>query len=409
MRHERTSFANDEGLELSAILNLPEDERPLAYAIFAHCFTCGKNSLAAAQIARALSRQRIAVLRFDFTGLGESAGRFAETSFSHNVRDLRAAARFLEEHYQAPTILIGHSLGGTAALHAAADLPAVKAVVAIAAPFQPRHAVKLFAAAREDIEAQGEAQVDIDGRSFTIGKDFLTDVEGQDSRERLARLKAALLIMHSPRDTIVAVDNAREIYHAARHPKSFISLDPADHLLTRKEDARYAADLIATWAMRYLDLAAEPERRPADLDNRVTARTGADGFRTEIFAGGHALVADEPESYGGEGLGPSPYDLLQASLGACTTMTLQMYARRKQWPLRSALVRLRHEKVHAKDCENCEEKNGKIDHFERELELRGDLSAEQRRRLLEIAERCPVHKTLHGEVEIVTRLRDEDE
>ncbi|WP_305041548.1 bifunctional alpha/beta hydrolase/OsmC family protein [Geoalkalibacter sp.] len=408
MKHETLSFPNQEGEQLAAILNLPEDERPLAYAIFAHCFTCGKNSLAAAHIARALSRRRIAVLRFDFTGLGDSEGDFAATGFSHNVRDLLAAAHFLAEHYQPPAILLGHSLGGTAALHAAAELASVKAVVAIASPFHPRHAGKLFGEARAAIDVQGEARVDIDGRPFTIRKDFLDDLENQDPAESIARLKAALLIMHSPRDAIVAIDNAREIYDAARHPKSFVSLDPADHLLTRKEDARYAAELIATWGMRYLDLAEEPERRPAALDNRVTARTDAQGLRTEIFAGGYSLMADEPESYGGEGLGPSPYDLLQASLGACTTMTLQMYARRKQWPLESAVVRLRHEKIHAKDCENCEEKNGKIVHFERELELHGRLSAEQRQRLLDIAERCPVHKTLHGEVRIATRLREED-
>ncbi|WP_305044215.1 bifunctional alpha/beta hydrolase/OsmC family protein [Geoalkalibacter sp.] len=406
MRHEKMTFPNEDGEQLSAILNLPEDEKPLAYAIFAHCFTCGKNNLAAAHIARALSRRRIAVLRFDFTGLGESQGDFARTSFSHNLSDLRAAARYLETEHQAPALLIGHSLGGTAVLHVAAELPSAKAVVAIASPFAPRHALKLFGDAQAEIAQRGEARVEIGGRFFTIRKDFLADVESRDSRERLARLKAALLILHSPRDTIVAIDNAREIYQAARHPKSFVSLDPADHLLTDKEDARYAAEIIATWALRYLDLAEESERRPAALDNRVTARTGTQGFRTEIFAGGYSLIADEPESYGGEGLGPSPYDLLQAALGACTTMTLQMYARRKQWPLQSAVVRLRHEKIHARDCASCEEQNGKIDRFERELELQGDLSAEQRQRLLDIAERCPVHKTLHGEVEILTRLRD---
>ena len=407
MRHEKTTFRNDDGDELAAILNLPEDEKPLAYAIFAHCFTCTKNSLAAANIARALSRQRIAVLRFDFTGLGESKGEFAATTFTHNVKDLLAAARFLEEKHQSPEILLGHSLGGTAALQAAADIPSAKAVVTIAAPFHPRHALRLFGSARADIEKHGEAQVELGERSFTIRKEFLEDAESQDLRENMARIKAALLVMHSPRDTIVAIDNARDIYQAARHPKSFISLDPADHLLTRKDDARYAADMIATWARRYLDVKEQPEDRPEMIDNRVTARTGTEGYRTEIFAGGYSLIADEPENYGGEGLGPSPYDLLQASLGACTTMTLQMYARRKQWPLQSAVVRLRHEKIHAKDCEDCEEKNGKIDRFEREVELEGDLSTEQRRRLLEIAERCPVHKTLHGEVEVRTRLREE--
>ncbi len=409
MKRQKITFPNDDGIELGAILDLPEDEEPLAFALFAHCFTCTKDVVAAANIARALSRKRIAVLRFDFTGLGESAGDFAETSFSDNVHDLVAAARYLEENHQAPKILIGHSLGGAAVLQAASDIASAAAVVTLAAPYHPRHAIKLFESARADIERHGETEVQIAGRSFTITRKFLDDLEAQNPEEKIAELKAALLVMHSPRDNIVAIDNAAEIYRAAKHPKSFISLDSADHLLSQKEDSLYAADLIATWARRYLDLGDRGAEPSAVLDNRVTARTGAEGFRTEIFASGYSLIADEPEEYGGEGLGPSPYDYLQAALGACTGMTVQMYARRKKWPLDSAVVRLRHEKIHAEDCEHCEEKNGKIDHFERELELVGDLDEEQRRRLLEIAEKCPVHKTLHAEVEIETRLKDRDE
>lgn len=406
MKHEKVTFANDEGVELAGILNLPEDEKPRAYAVFAHCFTCSKNNLATAEIARALSRRRIAVLRFDFTGLGDSDGEFSDTAFSHNVRDLLAAARFLTENDKAPAILIGHSLGGTAAFHAATQIPSIKAVVSIAAPFHPRHAIKLFGDARQKIEKNGAAQISIAGRSFTIRKDFLEDAQTQDPAEALARLKAALLVLHSPRDQVVSIDHARDIYVAAKHPKSFISLDPADHLLSRKEDARFAAEMIAAWANRYLE-APDKEQAAVQDDGRVTARTGPQGFRTEIFAGGYSLVADEPESYGGEGLGPSPYDYLQAALGACTTMTVQLYARRKKWPLQSAVVRLRHEKIHAEDCAHCEEKQGKIDFFERELELQGELSDEQRQRLLEIAEKCPVHKTLHSEVEIRSKLREE--
>ena len=406
MKQKKITFANEQGVQLAALLDLPEDEQPLAFALFAHCFTCGKNLAAAMHIARALSRQRIAVLRFDFTGLGESEGEFAETTFSSNVRDLIAAARFLEENYQAPRILVGHSLGGTAALEAAGAIPSVAAVATIAAPCHPRHVAALFKEAREEIERAGEATVRLAGREFDIRREFLDDLETQQTREKVARLRAALLIMHSPRDLVVGIDNAAEIYQAAKHPKSFISLDPADHLLSRREDSRYAGEMIAAWVRRYLETAEEAV--PAEvIDNRVTARTGAEGFRTDLFANGYALVADEPEAYGGSGQGPSPYDYLQAALGACTSMTVQMYARRKQWPLESAIVRLRHEKIHAEDCTRCEEKDGKIDRFERELELKGALSADQRRRLLEIAEKCPVHRTLQGEVLIDTRLREE--
>ncbi|HEY7746891.1 MAG TPA: alpha/beta fold hydrolase, partial [Desulfuromonadales bacterium] len=398
MKQKNITFANDQGLQLAALLDLPEDEQPLAYALFAHCFTCSKNLAAAMHIARALSRRRIAVLRFDFTGLGESEGEFAATTFSSNVRDLIAAARFLEEHYQAPRILVGHSLGGTAVLEAAGAIPSVAAVATIAAPCHPRHVAALFKEAREEIERAGEATVNLAGREFDIRREFLDDLEAQQTREKVARLGAALLVMHSPRDLVVGIDHAAGIYQAAKHPKSFISLDPADHLLSRRKDSRYAGEMIAAWAGRYLETAEEAAVPIEVIDNRVTARTGAEGFRTDLFANGYALVADEPEAFGGNGQGPSPYDYLQAALGACTGMTVQMYARRKQWPLESVIVRLRHEKIHAEDCEHCEEKDGRIDRFERELELKGELSAEQRRRLLEIAGRCPVHRTLQAEV-----------
>jgi len=408
MKQKKIAFANERGEKLAALLDLPEDEQPLACAIFAHCFTCSKNLSASVHISRALSRRRIAVLRFDFTGLGESEGEFAETTFSSNVRDLVAAARYLEENYQAPRILVGHSLGGTAVLAAAGEIPSVAAVATVAAPAHPCHLAALFKESREEIEATGAATVSLDGRAFSIRREFLNDLEAQQTREQVARLKAALLVLHSPRDRVVGIDNAAEIYQAARHPKSFISLDPADHLLTRTEDSRYAGEMIAAWAGRYLETAEVGAVPEEVIDNRVTARTEAEGFRTDLFAGGYALVADEPESYGGSGRGPSPYDYLQAALGACTGMTVQMYARRKNWPLESAIVRLRHEKIHAEDCEHCEEKEGKIDRFERELELRGPLDEEQRRRLLEIAEKCPVHRTLQSDIVIDTRLRGED-
>lgn len=404
MKQKKVTFPNAQGQQLTGLLALPEDEQPLAYALFAHCFTCSKNIKAAGHIARALSQRRIAVLRFDFTGLGESEGEFAESTFSSDVADLVAAAGFLQQHYQPPKILIGHSLGGAAALLAAPRIPSVAAVATIAAPAHPSHAAKLFGSAREEIERQGEATVELAGRPFTIRRSFLEDLEAQQPEQTLRQLKAALLILHSPRDTVVGIDQAALLYQAAKHPKSFISLDPADHLLSGKADSRYAGEMIAAWAGRYLETAEHPKRSEV-IDNRVTVRTGAEGFYTEMFANGYPLIADEPESYGGSGLGPSPYDYLLAALGACTSMTVQMYARRKQWPLQTAVVRLRHEKIHAQDCEHCEEKNGKIDRFERELELKGELSEEQRTRLLEIAEKCPVHRTLHNEVLVETRLK----
>jgi len=408
MNTKRIAFPNARGERLAARLELPDDERPLAYALFAHCFTCSKDFSAAVHIARALSSRRIAVLRFDFTGLGESEGEFAATTFSSEVSDLAAAARFLEQEYQAPRLLIGHSLGGAAVLAAAAAIPSTSAVATIAAPFSPAHLRELLGESVSRIEQAGQATVSIGGREFTIRKSLLDDLEAHQPAETLRQLRAALLVMHSPRDRIVGIDNATALYQAALHPKSFISLDPADHLLSDAGDSNYAGEIIAAWAGRYLGLAGEPSPSripPEMIDNRVTARTGAEGFRTEIFANGFPLVADEPVAYGGTNDGPSPYEYLLAALGACTGMTVQMYARRKGWPLTDAVVRLTHQKVHAEDCRDCDEKERRIDRFERELELAGELDEAQRQRLLEIAGQCPVHRTLTGEVQIETTLR----
>ncbi|MCM2356951.1 MAG: alpha/beta fold hydrolase [Geobacteraceae bacterium] len=408
MNTKRITFPNARGEQLAARLELPGDERPVAYALFAHCFTCSKDLTAAVRIARALSSRRIAVLRFDFTGLGESEGEFAATTFSSEVSDLVAAARFLEREYEAPRLLIGHSLGGAAVLAAAAEIPATAAVATIAAPYRPADVRRLLGETAEQIEEHGQATVRIGGREFTIRKSLLHDLEAQRPAETLRTLKAALLVMHSPSDRVVGIDNAADIYRAALHPKSFVSLDPADHLLSDPQDSRYAGEIIATWAGRYLALpeAPAPSRVPPEvIDNRVTARTGAEGFRTEMFANGFPLVADEPVEYGGGNEGPSPYEYLLAALGACTGMTIQMYARRKGWPLEEAVVRLSHHKTHAEDCRDCDEKDRRIDTFERELELRGELDEEQRQRLLEIAGKCPVHRTLTGEVRIETALR----
>ncbi|HEX9777460.1 MAG TPA: alpha/beta fold hydrolase [Geopsychrobacteraceae bacterium] len=407
MKSLKVSFPNAQGLSLAARLDLPQDEQPIAYALFAHCFTCTKNIKAAVNIAAALNREKIAVLRFDFTGLGQSEGEFAATNFTTNVADLVAAARYLEQQHAAPQLLIGHSLGGAAVLQAAQQIPSARAVATLAAPHDPRHVARHFEENRQQIEQRGEAEIKLAGRSFIIRKQFLDDLQMQQLDEHIRGLKAALLVMHSPRDTAVGIDNAARIYQTAKHPKSFISLDDADHLLLKEADSLYAATMIAAWSRRYLDVAEKPGIESSVIDNRVTVSTAQQGFFTELFANGHALVADEPTEYGGTDRGPSPYEYLLAALGACTGMTLQMYARRKKIPLHKAIVRLSHQKIHAADCAACEANDGKIDRIEREVELIGDLSDEQRRRMLEIAERCPVHKTLHAEVEVVTSIRGE--
>jgi putative redox protein len=408
MNTKKITFPNARGEQLAARLELPEDELPVAYALFAHCFTCSKNLTAAVHITRALSSRRIAVLRFDFTGLGESEGEFAATTFSSEVSDLVAAARFLEREYAAPRLLVGHSLGGAAVLAAAAEISSTAAVATIAAPFHPAQLRGLLGEAAAQIEQAGQATVRLGGRDFTIRKSLLDDLAAQQPTETLHRLKAALLVMHSPGDRVVGIDNAADIYRAAHHPKSFVSLDQADHLLSDARDSRYAGEIVATWAGRYLAPAEEsalPSIPPEVIDNRVTARTGMEGFRTELFVNGFPMVADEPVAYGGSNEGPSPYEYLLAALGACTGMTLQMYARRKGWPLTAAVVRLSHRKIHAEDCRDCDEQDRRIDTFVRELELNGELDEAQRQRLLEIAGQCPVHRTLTGEVRIETTLR----
>jgi putative redox protein len=407
MQDKKVTFENDDGHRLSGLMALPA-AAPTAFALFAHCFTCSKNLKAATNIARALTDSGIAVLRFDFTGLGQSEGDFADTNFSSNVSDLLAAARFLEENYRAPDILLGHSLGGTAILQAAADVPSAVAVATIGSPSDPEHVRHLFSGAEETLIDEGVAEVDLGGRPFTIKRQFLDDLERHELPAAIKSLRKALLIMHAPLDDIVEIDNASELFARAMHPKSFISLDKADHLLSREEDSHYAGHVLAAWASRYLG-SRRTARETGELevgDFETAARTRIGGFRTEVVAGGHALVADEPPSVGGTGAGPSPYDLLSAALAACTSMTLKMYASHKKLDLESATVRVRHGKIHAQDCEDCESKEGRIDQFERELSLQGSLTDDQRHRLLEIADRCPVHRTLHSEVKVRTALAD---
>lgn len=403
MRTDRLTFDNGRGQALHARLDRPLRGTPRAYVLFAHCFTCSKNLGVVVALSRALVEAGWAVLRFDFTGLGDSEGDFADTHFSSNVEDLVAAARWLDEHHRGPRLLIGHSLGGAAVLRAAEHLDSVTAIATIGAPCHPEHVTRMLACDREEIEKEGKAEVELGGRRFTIKKEFLDDLEEQPMRHAIARLRRALLVMHAPKDEVVGVDNAAAIFTAARHPKSFVSLDDADHLLTRRADARYAANVIAAWAERYLP---EADAETEQDEQAVVAWGPVRGFRTELSAGGHLIVADEPKSVGGGEQGPTPYGLLQAALGACTVMTLRMYADRKGWPLEQAVTRLRHDKIHAADCESCEEgTKGRVDRIERVVEIIGDtLTDEQRARLLEIADKCPVHKTLvHGPVVVDTK------
>ena len=390
------------GAELAGRLDTPLLP-PRAYALFAHCFTCSKESKAASFISAALTEHGIAVLRFDFTGLGESDGDFANTGFSSNVSDLVAAAEWLRAHHGAPAILIGHSLGGAAVLAAAGDIPEARAVVTIGAPSEPAHITALLKSSVGEIEARGEAEVELGGRRFRIKREFLEDLEQQTQNQAIAGLRRALLVMHSPIDGTVPIENATGIFINAKHPKSFVSLHTADHLLSRLEDARYAATVLAAWAGRFVPL-ADPHRIEGEAGEVVVAETREGKFTQAIAASSHALRADEPQSVGGLGSAPGPYDLLLSALGACTAMTIRMYADLKQLPLERVTVRLKHEKIHAQDCADCETKEGKIDRIERVILFEGALDEAQRTKLLEIADKCPVHRTLHGEVKVVTRM-----
>ena len=380
-------FPGRQGQELAARLDTPA-EAPRAFALFAHCFTCSKDSKAAAYVSQALAARGIATLRFDFSSL----------EFSSNLDDLVAAAEWLRSTHQAPQVLAGHSLGGAAVLAVAGRIPAVRAVATIGAPFDPAHVAHLV---KDPKETGDDLQVSIAGRQFRVAKNFFDDLAGQKAGAAIGALRKPLLVFHSPLDAVVDIENASKIFLAAKHPKSFVSLDRADHLLTQKEDAQYAATVLAAWASRYL----EPEAQVAPAVSGVrVAEAGEGRFAQLVTMGRHRLRADEPASVGGEDSGPSPYDLLLAGLGACTSMTVRMYAAQKKWPLERVAVDLKHDKVHAADCAECETRDGKIDRIERVLTLEGDLDEGQRARLLEIANKCPVHRTLHSEVWVPTKL-----
>jgi uncharacterized OsmC-like protein/fermentation-respiration switch protein FrsA (DUF1100 family) len=405
--NERFQFPGAEGQQLAASLDLPEGQ-PVAYALFAHCFTCGKDVLAARRIAVALAAKGIAVLRFDFTGLGSSEGDFANSTFSSNVADLVRAADHLRRTRKAPAILIGHSLGGAAVLAAAAQIPDAKAVVTIAAPSDPAHVTGLFADRIEDIRKHGKVEVSLAGRPFNIKREFLDDIAEHNLMTHVAMLHKALLIMHSPTDDTVGIDNATRIFVAAKHPKSFVSLAGADHLLSDRRDGMYAADVIAAWAERYLDpalleAAADPGEAPRNVVVRETRKSK---FQQTVSIGPHRLLADEPIAAGGEDTGPGPYDFVLAGLGACTSMTMRLYADRKSLPLERVTVTLKHSRIHAEDCADCETRAGMLDQIDRTIAMDGALDSEQRGKLMEIADKCPVHRTLTSEIHIVTHATD---
>lgn len=402
MNLQKITFQNKEGQTLVGRLELPVNQHPHSYAIFAHCFTCNKNLSAIRNIGKALTTKGFGVLRFDFTGLGESEGDFADTNFSGNVADLIAAADYLKKNYQAPALLIGHSLGGAAVIFAATEIDSVNAVATIGAPSNPSHVSHLLKSGIEEINKTGKAVFNLSGRDFTIKKQFLDDLETKSLPETAKNLGRALLVMHSPQDGTVGIKNAEEIYIAARHPKSFVSLDGADHLLMNRKDSTYTGQVIASWAQRYMSI---PEEENLISRQQVVASLDeADGFTTAMKVGGHYMTADEPTSFGGNDFGPSPYEFVSAGLSACTAMTVQMYVRRKGWPLKNIEVHTSYGKSHAEDCQDCESNAAKIDTFNREIKLTGDLDEKQIARILQIADKCPVHKTLHSETQVITKL-----
>ena len=396
----KIEFPGSAGSNLAARLDLPVE--PRAFALFAHCFTCGKDAFAAPRIADALTARGIAVLRFDFTGIGSSEGDFANTNFSSNIQDLVAAVDYLRKNHAAPSLLIGHSLGGAAVLAAAPHVPEATAVVTIGAPASAAHVTHNFAADLAEINEKGTAKVTLSGRSFTITKQFLDDVAEQNVLAGLAKLKKALLVCHAPRDEYVGIDNATQIFTTARHPKSFLSLDTADHLLRKREDAIYLAEVIAAWASRYLPAAEKSATLPPGTVEVRETRTGP--LAQRVLAGRHVLMAGEPVEAGGDDAGPGPYDYLLAALGACTSMTMRLYADRKGLAAERFSVRLSHRRVHAQDCADCETKQGNIGEITRDITIEGDIPEAARARLMEIADKCPVHETLTHEIKIRSRL-----
>ncbi|WP_010181092.1 bifunctional alpha/beta hydrolase/OsmC family protein [Aquimarina agarilytica] len=403
MNTQKVTFKNTTGQQLSGRLELPFNQQPHNFVLFAHCFTCNKNLSAIRNISRALAIQGFGVLRFDFTGLGESEGDFEDTNFSGNVEDLVAASNYLKTHHQSPVLLIGHSLGGAAAIFAASNISSIKAVATIGAPSNPKHVTHLLHNKIGEIIETGLANVNLGGRRFTIKKQFIDDLEEQSLPKLVHNFEKALLVLHSPQDTTVGIQNAEEIYKAAKHPKSFISLDGADHLLMRKEDSIYVGEVIAGWSKRYIKF---PEKKTLKTTDEVAASLNAvDGFTTQMKIGNHHFYADEPKKVGGNDFGPNPYEFISAGLSACTAMTIQMYAKRKGWQVDNVEVHTSHSKQYNSDCENCEQDTAKIDTFIRKIKLTAPtLNSDQLNRILKIADKCPVHKTLYNKSQVITEL-----
>ena len=397
-------FPGSQGSELAGLLEQPADQ-PKAIVLFAHCFTCGKDIAAASRISRALVNHGFAVFRFDFTGLGSSDGDFSNTNFSSNIEDLTAAANYLRENYSAPALMIGHSLGGTAVLAAARTIPEIRGIVTIGAPAEADHVIHQFSCDLDAIDRDGESEVTLANRKFLIKKQFIDDLRA-NAEKNIADIKGALLVMHSPVDNVVSINNAEKIYKTARHPKSFVSLDKADHLLSKSIDARYVADTIAAWALRYLQTETTEQPRPKVAKGHVQVSEKNHRFTQDVYTNHHHWLADEPTAVGGDNLGPDPYEMLLASLGACTSMTLRMYANRKKWPLDNVSVDVHHSREHGDDCAACDADHPQIDVLTRTVTIEGNLDDQQRTRLLEIADRCPVHKTLHGKIDVRTQASE---
>ncbi len=398
MKSTKLKIENNKGYKLNAFLELPANQKPNQYAIFAHCFTCSSSLSAVRNISRALTNYGFGVLRFDFTGLGRSEGEFAESYFSANVEDLIAVSNYMDSNYEAPSLLVGHSLGGAAVLTAASRLDNIKAVATVGAPSTVSHVTHLFSHGISEVKEKGAAEVNIGGRPFKINTEFINDFGKTDLPLIVKNMRKPLLIMHSPIDTIVGIKNAEQLYHNAHHPKSFVTLDNADHLLTNPNDSNYVGNVIGTWVQRYFKqeenqmLETEGEQLVGHL-NLVD-----DNFTTSIQTKNHFMIADEPASIGGDDFGPSPYEYLNAGLAACTVMTLKMYAERKQWDLQEVFVYISHSKKHSDELELDVEKPGYLDHINKKLKFVGNLDQAQKQRLMEIASRCPVHKTIASEV-----------
>ncbi len=409
MSSEKYEFKGRNGDMLAGRLEVPEGDVK-AYAVFAHCFTCSKDFIASRTITQALAERGIATLRFDFTGIGNSEGDFGNTNFSSNVEDLILAANALGKTHQAPKLLIGHSLGGAATLAAAPYVESATAVATLAAPFDPSHVAHLFAEDIESIQQEGEADVDLFGRTFKITYDFIKDINQYNQRQHIAAMRKALMVMHSPTDQTVGIENAKMIYDAAQHPKSFITLDGMDHLLMNKGDVGYVANMLAGWATRYIDREPKKAVDPSTIstsDGSVNVlATGNGPFSMIVQSGPHTMLADEPLSVGGKDSGPTPYDFLLAAVGTCTAMTLKMYANHKKLKLEDVRVKLSQQRLHANDCEDCDTQEGYIHEITREITIKGNFTDEQRRKFLEIADKCPVHRTLESEVKIRSYLKE---